>query len=512
MAGRLGERDALTRLVGRVATGGFTAVEVTGEPGIGKSVLLAELARTSRERGYRVVTHTGPGCLVDKLREALGTEPCPAGAENRRACRKEVRGLLARLAPPGVVLLLDDLHTAGGATLALLADLLDQPPRAPVLLALGYRPRQAGVRLRTLLSDNRAVERLRLGPLSESDAAALLAATVPAERIRAVHRAAGGNPLYLLALAGADLCELADRTDPRLALPPAVEARLLAEFDALPPAAHAPVRAAAVAGTEFTAELVADIAEVSDAVATAALDEAVRVDLLRPTPVDGRFAFRHPVVRCAVYAGTGPGWRHAAHRRAVAALAAAPPIARAEHLACVARPGDLVALDTLTDAARDAQRHNPVRAARLLRAALRVLPDHGPDAARRWRLRVGLARALASAGRFQDSREVLHQALRAAPDQASEARTEAVALCARVERRRSPTSRGCNQDNPRTQPPPEHRRSPCLPDLRNVSMVATTARHVDTRRPRATRRASPSLPGALRSRHQLTKGTSTMDG
>src|ERR1700751_4005921 len=58
LLGRGAEQALLTSLLDEVATRG-QALVLRGEPGIGKSRLLAEAARTARERGMTVLTATG---------------------------------------------------------------------------------------------------------------------------------------------------------------------------------------------------------------------------------------------------------------------------------------------------------------------------------------------------------------------------------------------------------------------------------------------------------------------
>ena len=73
-----------------------------------------------------------------------------------------------------------------------------------------------------------------------------------------------------------------------------------------------------------------------------ALDELLACALVRQADAPRRFAFRHPVVRHAVYEATPPGWRLGAHARAAHALErhGAGPVERAHHVEHAARPGD----------------------------------------------------------------------------------------------------------------------------------------------------------------------------
>ena len=92
-----------------------------------------------------------------------------------------------------------------------------------------------------------------------------------------------------------------------------------------------------------------------------------------------RFAFRHPLVRRAVYQGAKAGWRLAAHRAAADALArrGAPAAERAHHVEHAARRGDLEAVAVLREAAEAIAHRTPGAAARWFRGALRLLPE-GP--------------------------------------------------------------------------------------------------------------------------------------
>ncbi len=76
-----------------------------------------------------------------------------------------------------LVLALDDLHWADEASLELLSHLVRRRPRAPVLIALAYRDREASELLTAVITDaarEGGIEQLRLRPLSDVDSFALL--------------------------------------------------------------------------------------------------------------------------------------------------------------------------------------------------------------------------------------------------------------------------------------------------------------------------------------------------
>ena len=166
-------------------------------------------------------------------------------------------------------------------------------------------------------------------------------------------------------------------------MPPAVAAALSDELALLDTRTRRALEGAAVAGDPFCL-LAGAAADLPDADVIAALDELLRRDLVRPTPVPRRFRFRHPLVRRAVYQSAPGGWRLAAHERVAAALgvAGASAAVRAPHVVQAARVGDRTALAVLREAGEMLLARAPAGAARWFRAALELLPDTAPAAER----------------------------------------------------------------------------------------------------------------------------------
>ena len=168
-----------------------------------------------------------------------------------------------------------------------------------------------------------------------------------------------------------------------------------------------------------------------------ALDDLLARDLVRTTDVPRQFRFRHPLVRRAVYAHAGGGWRLAAHGRAAAALAArgASAGAQAHHVEHSARRGDEQAIALLSRAAATAAPRAPATAARWLQAAVRLVPEteSQPGIERRVELLSGLAEAQRACGRLDACRTTLLQALELVAPADSAVRVRLVTACAAVE-------------------------------------------------------------------------------
>ena len=457
------------------------AVELTGEPGIGKTRLLVELRDRAEQRGLLVLAGSTSeldgelpfSVFVDALEDyvcalaprrldALDDDsrpelarvfpslgPFEAGAgrvlqDERYRTHRAIRQLLEVVAATRpLVLLLDDLHWADSGSVELLGSLLRRPPAAPVLMVMALRPLQVQPRLMAALeraAQAGTTSRVRLGALTVEESRRLLAPSVSSATAASLHEASGGNPFYLQQLARVpqptvDGAHAGD--DTLLAgveVPAAVAHALTEELAMLDPQTRRVFEGAAVAGDPFDPELAATAAALPEARAVEALDELLRRDLVRPTDVPRRFRFRHPLVRRAVYDASPGGWRLAAHERSAEALtvrgASAPQ--RAHHVEQSARHGDPAAIAVLKEAGMTVVQRTPAGGARWFAAALRLLPDRAP-APERIELLGALAGALAAGGRFEEARSTLLECMRIAPAEAVPLHVELAVACAGVE-------------------------------------------------------------------------------
>src|SRR3954466_6774574 len=197
LVGRAGELSSLDRVLVELDQGRSGATLLVGEPGIGKTRLLAELAARADARGHVVLS----GCateferdlpfwvFVDALDEYVhGLDPRLIGAldetvrtelasvlpalsalaggtaapnHERYRAHRAMRNLLEHIAAfKPLVLVLDDLHWADSASVELFGALLRRPADAPVLLAVGVRPRQMTARLAAVVQRAHREEKL----------------------------------------------------------------------------------------------------------------------------------------------------------------------------------------------------------------------------------------------------------------------------------------------------------------------------------------------------------------
>jgi ATP/maltotriose-dependent transcriptional regulator MalT len=477
LVGRAAELGAADDLLRSVAGGGTATLLLAGEPGIGKTRLLAELAAHADAQGCLVLTGSASELesdlpywvFVDALDEfvagldprrvaALGDDVAgelgqvlpaasgfarggPGGADQRYRAHGAVRALLERLAASRpLALMLDDLHWADPASVELLAALLRRPPSASVLLALATRPRQVDDRLARAFERGQRhgeLTRVDLGGLGRAEAGQLLGDGVDAARADVLFAESGGNPFYLEQLArttGATVPGSPALVLGGVEVPPAVAASLAEELALLAAPTRRVLEGAAVAGDPFEPELAAAAAGLQEPDAMAPLDELAALGLVRPTDVPRRFRFRHPLVRRAVYESAPAAWRLSAHERCAEALAArgAPPAARAHHVEHAGRHGDAGAAALLTEAAEAVFGRAPASAAAWWAAALRLLPEAAPREQRAY-LHMNLARAFMSIARIRDSHRELVTAIELVPPEAVAWWVELTVACAALE-------------------------------------------------------------------------------
>ncbi|MFB9839064.1 AAA family ATPase, partial [Actinoallomurus acaciae] len=214
-------------------------VGLSGEPGAGKTRLLAELVAGARSRGMVPLSGRAAefeqempfGTVIDALDDRLEEKGLPDGIDEgpaallatifpalsgekpvtsagdtdltglaRYRLYRAVRQLLSELAAEsGLVLILDDVHWADDSSVELLDHLLRHPPYGPVLIAVAYRPAQASARLRALNESHG--HQITVGPLSEAEVAEFLGPGTSPELRQRLYEDSGGNPFYLEALA-----------------------------------------------------------------------------------------------------------------------------------------------------------------------------------------------------------------------------------------------------------------------------------------------------------------------
>jgi DNA-binding CsgD family transcriptional regulator len=366
LVGREADLAVLVNEFDGAADGSTATVLIGGEAGIGKTRLVQAFAARVADRARVLV-----GGCVERGAEGLPFAPFTAA----------LRGLASSLGPAGVaellplgklgelprllpglselkgetdtgsasarlfeqvlmllgalatqrptVLVIEDAHWADSTSRALLDFLVRNQRAAPALLiVVTYRSDELELThpLRAMLAELDRVSwvtRRELGRLSRRDVAAqvqgILAREPTPDLVDDLYRRSDGNPLFVEAL-------LANRaSEGGAALPQSLRDLLLAPILRLPDDARQVVRAAAVGGLRVGHDLLASVAGLEDGPLSAALRAAVAGNAL---VVDGEsYAFRHALIRDAVYAEQLPGERVRAHLRYAEPLEANPALA-----------------------------------------------------------------------------------------------------------------------------------------------------------------------------------------
>jgi DNA-binding SARP family transcriptional activator len=428
--GRDAEREQLLAVLESARAGRLSAALLVGEPGIGKSRLVADLAEAARAQDIRVAVGRGSqddgappfwpwlAVLQDLGRAAPEIEdegklpPGQAAFERRDAIAGEV---LAAAAEHPVLVVLDDLHWADDASLRTLAHLLDTAPDDARLCVVGTRrthPEPVGAYARAAESfARRHALRLDLAGLDLDEAAQLLRTVRPdveQAEVDTWHERSGGNPFFLVELARLGTADPGE-------VPGTVRDVVTRRLEQLPEPARDTLRTAAVVGRRFHPEYVeaasdgADPDELADH-----LDAAIATGLLVEDPVDGagQLAFSHALGRDAVYL-TLPATRRARRHAQVAhALDTDPTLRRlvpeAERVAELARhwlAAGAAHSERAWRAARDAAAQarglsDHVTAARLGVDAVAAHRRSGAEDAERFELLVGVTRDAAYGARW----------------------------------------------------------------------------------------------------------------
>ena len=430
---RTQEQAALDSLLEAVRLGLSGKLVIRGEPGIGKTALLDHAIATARD--FRVVRTVGIESemqlgfaglhqLVVPFLPQLELLPAP-----QQNALGSAFGLISGPAP--------ERFQVGLATLTLLAKAAGDKPLLCVIDDAQWLDVESAEILafvaRRLYADRVAmlfgmregagreaafagIPELRVPGLDSKDAQLLLgsvmAGPVGDELSRRLINETAGNPLAILEL-GPTINQSGPGAGPLLEEPPPVGSRLqqhfLARVHALPIKTQTFLQLASVDSSTDPVVLwhAAKLLGLDRGAAAAAESERLIV-------VGPRVSFRHPLIRSAIYHGTPPGERRTMH----AALADAidpkvDPDRHAEHRALAAvQPDEEIARELLRAAERGKERGAYAAWARYAYKAAELTPDRGTRAVRL----VDASEALLSAGRADQARAALSQALPALDD------------------------------------------------------------------------------------------------
>jgi DNA-binding CsgD family transcriptional regulator len=402
--GRDPELGALGEQLSRVQAGAGAVILVEGGAGMGKTRLLDEAAAMASRMSFKVgLGAADPGDSVVELAPLLGAlsegpEPpferaklrdLPLRAEQRYWLHQDLQTLLERSALQTPLLLcIDDLQWADGATAAALRTLLPRLAAVPIAWAIAYRPVEGSDRLLNAVGQlERAATRIVLGPLEEPAIAQVAKDAMQAEPDDALLEMAAqahGSPFVLTEL----LTGLREEHLVRIASgraelledrpPHRVSESMRKRLTRLSEPSRRAATVAASLGRRFSFTELAAMLQSPPWALLEPVQGLIDADLLAQT--DDQLAFRHDLTRDAVRDSIPVSARRAIDRQAADVLLAAGalPVEVAVQLAASAEPGDELAISTLLRAAETLSASEPRAGAELARRALDLAPPKHP--------------------------------------------------------------------------------------------------------------------------------------
>jgi DNA-binding CsgD family transcriptional regulator len=361
LAGRANELALLDGYLRGLARGSGSAVLIEGEPGIGKTTLLrtalASLPSGSCQVFWGAGDELGQELPLLPFLDALGVRG-PSANARRAAIAGLLRGEVAtdrgadvpamlaeqlialtidEISARPVVLVIDDLQWADPASVKLWGRLARTARQVPLLLVGLSRPvaqRDDLLALRRIVDEAARIQLTALPESAVSELVRTLAGGRPDTSLLKLAAGAAGNPLYLTELLAAldrsggitvtagGAAQLAAQTVPD-SLPAAIADRL----GFVSASTREVLRAAALLGVEFAVSDLTTVLGRSVADLVPVLDEARAIGVIIDAGGGTTLAFRHPLIREALYAELPAAVRAAWHKDAGHALATAgaPP-------------------------------------------------------------------------------------------------------------------------------------------------------------------------------------------
>jgi DNA-binding SARP family transcriptional activator/tetratricopeptide (TPR) repeat protein len=366
--GRDDELASVSREWHLVRRGERRVVAIAGEPGIGKTRLVAELCTSAHASGALVLLgrcHEDglvpyepfvealrryvADCPEQALRDQLGGELSVLAAlvpelEDRTRARMDPPQQLAaaRLVEAIValvreaarsrptILVLEDLHWAEDATAVALRHLVRGTEGAPLLVLVTYRNTEITgdhPMIDALAETRRArvLGEVALHGLDQESVGSIVAAEAGADAsadlVAAVHARTDGNPFFVEELVRE--AQALDSSE-QLVLPQSVKDVIRRRLRGMREVDLHVLETAAVIGTDFDLRALAEATRASDPDLVDSLDAASRARAIVPTATPGRYSFSHALVRETVYDGLSEVRRTHLHRGVGEALESLP--------------------------------------------------------------------------------------------------------------------------------------------------------------------------------------------
>ena len=373
--GRREELAALQAALAQARDGVGALALIAGDAGLGKSRLIAELAAGAERDGMTVMIGEclplGDGELPYAPIMAALRSLLRHGDEERvdawlSSGRSELAALLPELARPGdapgsppsqlsqgrlferllavlraaaseapLMLVIEDFHWADRSTRDFLAYLVRAARREAIALIVSYRADELNRRHPAhpfLLDLERvgAATKIELGPLTRAEVreqvGAILESTPPPLLLDTLLERSEGNPFFTEELLAASQGATGE-------LPRSLRDILLTRVETHDAVVQDVLRVAAVAGRTVEHAFLAAAANVPDGELNRAVRAAVDDFLLTHDSTTARYAFRHALLREAIYSDLLPGERRSLHRTLAQTLSERPDLAGGAALA-----------------------------------------------------------------------------------------------------------------------------------------------------------------------------------
>jgi tetratricopeptide (TPR) repeat protein len=381
LTGREDEIAQLQSIWDRTSRGQQQIALVTGEPGVGKTRLALEFARTTSRQATVLVgrcdrealvayapwmailqwmVRTTPAQLLRQhlvgaeaaselaqlvpdiaTRIHIGEAPAPATPDGRRyhlfEGASQLLAAASRRAP--ILLVIDDLHWADPGSLLLLRHVIRSTRDAAICILITHRNDvpEWSAEFRDLVASLRreyTPTRIALHRLSDDDVRDIIEAWIGRKAApsltRLVARHSEGNPLFVVEMAKhlEDVGALTARdawerplTLADIGLPEGIRQLIGRRLERLAPTTRRLLTIAAVIGREFRLSVIEGLVDISEDAVLDAMDEALAAGAVTEEPgVPGNFSFTHTLIREALYTSITAARRVRLHHRIACAL------------------------------------------------------------------------------------------------------------------------------------------------------------------------------------------------